>query len=185
MCSLTNDYSNHKLDFGKGDSYSTLSSLRKELHDAHYQSLLSRSWSSLSSSNTAPDPLLSFLYSAPPADSSESVQPVTPTEVTMEEKGSNENILEKLMLSSAVNGTGIWFYLPVFLPVVITLKAFFSFTEYKFMIVLWCAEMLTRRHCQIRSTRRRQIGVNLYKGYYYPPSLMVAYNQRQKRVDGW
>ncbi|MBA0741490.1 hypothetical protein Gogos_014641 [Gossypium gossypioides] len=95
LCSLTNDYSNHKLDFGKGDSYSTLSSLRKELHDAHYQSLLSRSWSSLSSSNTAPDPLLSFLYSAPPADSSESVQPVTPTEVTMEEKGSNENILEK------------------------------------------------------------------------------------------
>ncbi|PPD88436.1 hypothetical protein GOBAR_DD14607 [Gossypium barbadense] len=171
---------NHKLDFGKGDSYSTLSSLRKELHDAHYQSLLSRSWSSLSSSNTAPDPLLSFLYSAPPADSSESVQPVTPTEVTMEEKGSNENILEKLMLSSAVNGTGIWFYLPVFLPVVITLKAFFPFTEYKFMIVLWCAEMLTRRHCQIRSTRRRQIGVNLYKGYYYPPSLMVAYNQDRK-----
>ncbi|KAH1081229.1 hypothetical protein J1N35_020990 [Gossypium stocksii] len=87
--------SNHKLDFGKGDSYSTLSSLRKELHDAHYQSLLSRSWSSLSSSNTAPDPLLSFLYSAPPADSSESVQPVTPNEVTLEEKGSNENILEK------------------------------------------------------------------------------------------
>ncbi|TYJ09198.1 hypothetical protein E1A91_A11G124100v1 [Gossypium mustelinum] len=87
--------SNHKLDFGKGDSYSTLSSLRKELHDAHYQSLLSRSWSSLSSSNTAPDPLLSFLYSAPPADSSESVQPVTPTEVTLEEKGPNENILEK------------------------------------------------------------------------------------------
>ncbi|KHG27476.1 dehydration-induced 19 -like protein [Gossypium arboreum] len=66
-----------------------------ELHDAHYQSLLSRSWSSLSSSNTAPDPLLSFLYSAPPADSSESVQPVTPTEVTLEEKGPNENILEK------------------------------------------------------------------------------------------
>ncbi|KAA3475093.1 protein DEHYDRATION-INDUCED 19-like protein 3-like isoform X2 [Gossypium australe] len=95
LCPLTNDYSNHKLDFGKGGSYSTLSSLRKELHDAHYQSLLSRSWSSLSSSNTAPDPLLSFLYSAPPADSSESVQPVTRTEVTLEEKGFNENILEK------------------------------------------------------------------------------------------
>lgn len=95
MCPLTNNYSNHKLDFGKGDSYSTLSSLRKELHDAHYQSLLSRSWSSLSSSNTAPDPLLSFLYSAPPADSSESVQPVSPTDVTLEEKGSNENLLEK------------------------------------------------------------------------------------------
>ncbi|KAK8693804.1 hypothetical protein V6N13_071373 [Hibiscus sabdariffa] len=87
--------SNHKLNFNKGDSYSTLSSLRKELHDAHYQTLLSRSWSSLSSSNTGPDPLLSFLYSAPPADSSESVQPASPTEVTLEEKGSNEKMLEK------------------------------------------------------------------------------------------
>ncbi|KAK8702249.1 hypothetical protein V6N13_020612 [Hibiscus sabdariffa] len=95
QCPLTNDYSNHKLNFNKGDSFSTLSSLRKELHDAHYQSLLSRSWSSLSSSNTGPDPLLSFLYSAPPADSSESVQLASPTEVTLEEKGSNEKMLEK------------------------------------------------------------------------------------------
>ncbi|KAL4363928.1 hypothetical protein GQ457_04G029040 [Hibiscus cannabinus] len=66
-----------------------------ELHDAHYQTLLSRSWSSLSSSNTGPDPLLSFLYSAPPANSSESVQPASPTEVTLEEKGSIEKMLEK------------------------------------------------------------------------------------------
>ncbi|KAK9035590.1 hypothetical protein V6N11_077627 [Hibiscus sabdariffa] len=69
--------------------------MNMELHDAHYQTLLSRSWSSLSSSNTGPDPLLSFLYSAPPADSSESVQPASPTEVTLEEKGSNEKMLEK------------------------------------------------------------------------------------------
>ncbi|KAE8692043.1 putative syntaxin [Hibiscus syriacus] len=95
LCPLTNDYSNYKLNFHKGDSYSTLSSLRKELHDAHYQSLLSRSWSSLSSSTTGPDPLLSFLHSAPPADSSGSVQPASPTEVTLEEKGSNEKMLEK------------------------------------------------------------------------------------------
>ncbi|KAL4354847.1 hypothetical protein GQ457_06G030140 [Hibiscus cannabinus] len=42
-----------------------------------------------------PDPLLSFLYSAPPADSSESVQRASPTEVTLEEKGSNEKMIEK------------------------------------------------------------------------------------------
>ncbi|KAK8509444.1 hypothetical protein V6N12_001453 [Hibiscus sabdariffa] len=70
----------------------------QELHDAHYQSLLSRSWSSLSSSNTGPDLLLSFLYSAPPADSSESVQRAFPTEVTLEEKGSNEKMIENLKL---------------------------------------------------------------------------------------
>ncbi|XP_039061863.1 protein DEHYDRATION-INDUCED 19 homolog 3-like isoform X1 [Hibiscus syriacus] len=87
--------SNHKLNFHKGDSLSPLSSLRKELHDAHYQSLLSRSWSSLSSSNTGPDPLVSFLYSAPPADSSGSVQPASSTEVTLEEKGSDAKMIEK------------------------------------------------------------------------------------------
>ena len=92
---LDHDYSNHKLKFRKGDSYSTRSSLRKELHDAHYQSLLARSWPSLSSSNTAPDPLLSFLSYAPPADSSESVQSASSTEVTLEEKGSDEKMLEK------------------------------------------------------------------------------------------
>ena len=95
LCPLTSDYSNHKLKFRKGDSYSTLSSLRKELHDAHYQSLLARSWSSLSSSNTAPDPLLSFLSYAPPPASSESVQSASSTEVTLEEKGSDEKMLEK------------------------------------------------------------------------------------------
>ncbi|XP_039005649.1 protein DEHYDRATION-INDUCED 19 homolog 3-like [Hibiscus syriacus] len=87
--------SNHKLNFHKGDSFSPLSSLRKELHDAHYQSLLSRSWSSLSSSNTGPDPLLSFLYSAPPADPAKTVQPASPTEVTLEEKGSDAKMIEK------------------------------------------------------------------------------------------
>ncbi|XP_017981070.1 PREDICTED: protein DEHYDRATION-INDUCED 19 homolog 4 isoform X1 [Theobroma cacao] len=87
--------SNHKLKFCKGDSYSTLS-LRKELHDAHYQSLLARSWSSLSSSNTAPDPVLSFLSYVPPAYSSESVKSASSTEATLEEKGSDVNMLENL-----------------------------------------------------------------------------------------
>lgn len=87
--------SNHRLKFHKGDSYSTLSSLRKELHDAHYESLLARSWSSLSSSNTALDPLLLFLSHAPPADLPESVQSASSTEVNLEEKGTDEKMLEK------------------------------------------------------------------------------------------
>ncbi|XP_039061865.1 protein DEHYDRATION-INDUCED 19 homolog 5-like isoform X2 [Hibiscus syriacus] len=42
-----------------------------------------------------PDPLVSFLYSAPPADSSGSVQPASSTEVTLEEKGSDAKMIEK------------------------------------------------------------------------------------------
>ncbi|XP_022770863.1 protein DEHYDRATION-INDUCED 19 homolog 3-like isoform X2 [Durio zibethinus] len=95
--------SNRKLKFCKGNSYSTLSSLRKDLDDAHYQSLLARSWSSLSSSNTAPDPLLSFLSYAPPADSSEGVQSASSTEVSLEVKGSDENMLEKDVHSSPLS----------------------------------------------------------------------------------
>ncbi|KAK8540967.1 hypothetical protein V6N13_061015 [Hibiscus sabdariffa] len=78
-----------------GDSYSTLSSLRKELHDSQYQYFLSKSWSSLSSSNIALHSLLSFLSCPPPADSSESVKSATSSEATLEDNGSNENMLEK------------------------------------------------------------------------------------------
>ncbi|KAK8636070.1 hypothetical protein V6N13_004780 [Hibiscus sabdariffa] len=87
--------SNHQLKFDKGDSYPTLSSLRKEFQDSRYQSFLSRSWSSLSSSNTTPDPLLSFLSFQPLVDSSESVKSATSTEACLEENGSDENMLER------------------------------------------------------------------------------------------
>ncbi|KAK8499464.1 hypothetical protein V6N12_011549 [Hibiscus sabdariffa] len=83
------------LKLHKGDSYSTLSSLRKELHDSQYQYFLSKSWSSLSSSNIALHSLLSFLSCPPPADSSESVKSATSSEATLEDNGSNENMLEK------------------------------------------------------------------------------------------
>ncbi|KAL4311534.1 hypothetical protein GQ457_01G054060 [Hibiscus cannabinus] len=87
---------NHRIKLHKGDSYSTLSSLRKELHDSQYQSFLSKSWSSLSSSNsTALHLLLSFLSYPPLADSSESVKSATSSEATLEDNGSNENMLEK------------------------------------------------------------------------------------------
>ncbi|GMI73731.1 drought-induced protein19 [Hibiscus trionum] len=86
---------NHKIKLHKGDSYSTLSSLRKEMHEAQYQSFLSRSRSSLSSTNTAPDPLLSFISCPSLANSSESVKSATSSEVTLEDNGSDENMLEK------------------------------------------------------------------------------------------
>ncbi|KAK8630811.1 hypothetical protein V6N13_079585 [Hibiscus sabdariffa] len=86
---------NHRIKLHKGDSYSTLSSLRKELHDSQYQSFLSKSWSSLSSSNTALHSLLSFLSYPPLADSSESVKSATSSEATLEDNVSNENMLEK------------------------------------------------------------------------------------------
>ncbi|OMO63920.1 Drought-responsive family protein [Corchorus capsularis] len=70
--------------------------------DNEYDNAL-RSWSSLSSSNTGPDPLLSFLSCVPPADSSESVQSSSSTEVTLEEKVSDENVLEKVVHPSPLS----------------------------------------------------------------------------------
>ncbi|KAL4384174.1 hypothetical protein GQ457_15G021390 [Hibiscus cannabinus] len=100
--------SNHKLKFDKGDSYPTLSSLRKELQDARYQSFLSRSWSSLSSSNTTPDPLVSFLSFQPLVDSSGSVKSATSTEASLEENGSDENMLERDVQPSPLSDKEHW-----------------------------------------------------------------------------
>ncbi|XP_058082157.1 protein DEHYDRATION-INDUCED 19-like isoform X2 [Magnolia sinica] len=59
---------------GSTGSHSTLSLLRKELREGHLQSLLGGSSCVVSSSNAAPDPLLSsFIY--PVADASKNVQP--------------------------------------------------------------------------------------------------------------
>ncbi|KAK8609474.1 hypothetical protein V6N13_061922 [Hibiscus sabdariffa] len=81
--------------FPVGDLNHLISATMNDLVSKYQQY---QSWSSLSSSNTGPDLLLSFLYSAPPADSSESVQRAFPTEVTLEEKGSNEKMIENLKL---------------------------------------------------------------------------------------
>ncbi|KAL5862975.1 hypothetical protein ACOSQ3_000489 [Xanthoceras sorbifolium] len=72
--------------------HSTISSLRKELHNGHFQSLLSRSSSSVSSSKMAPDPLLSFVYNMA-SDASESVYSDS-TRERAEEKSSYEKASE-------------------------------------------------------------------------------------------
>ncbi|KAK3194192.1 hypothetical protein Dsin_025502 [Dipteronia sinensis] len=82
--------SQHRLKLHKGDPHSTILSLRKELHNGHFQSLLSRSSSSVSSSKMAPDPLLSFIYNMAP-DVSESVQP----DLTIREKAEEKSSYEK------------------------------------------------------------------------------------------
>lgn len=95
--SLTKDYIRHKPRYHKVDSHSTMSSLRKELQDAHFQSLLSRSSSSASASSlkTAPDPLLSFIYNTPSADASESAQSDLGTAERADGKSSLDKTLEQ------------------------------------------------------------------------------------------
>ncbi|KAL9430659.1 hypothetical protein AB3S75_021803 [Citrus x aurantiifolia] len=84
----------HKLKLHKGNSNSTISSLRKELQNAHFQSLLARSSSSVSSSKKTSDPWLSFIYNMPTADESESIQPALSTGEGAEDKSSCEKTFE-------------------------------------------------------------------------------------------
>lgn len=94
LLSLTRDYSWHKLKLHKGNSHSTISSLRKELQNAHFQSLLARSSSSVSSSKKTADPWLSFIYNIPAADESESVQSASSTTEGAEDKSLYEKTFE-------------------------------------------------------------------------------------------
>lgn len=98
LCSLTRWYSLQKLKFQKIESHSTRSFLKKELEDGYLRSILSDSSSVVSSSKMAPDPLLSFLYNVPSVDKSESVQPGCSTEVTSQEKNTDEKMLERLVV---------------------------------------------------------------------------------------
>ncbi|KAG5231711.1 drought-responsive family protein [Salix suchowensis] len=84
-----------KLKLGKVDSHSNSSSLKKELEDGYLQSLLSGSSSVVSSSNLAPDPLLSFLCNVSPVEKHESIQPSCSSKATIEEKSSDEKLLER------------------------------------------------------------------------------------------
>lgn len=94
MDSLTRDYSWHKLKLHKGDPHSSILSLTKELQNGHFQSLLARSSSSVSSSKTTTDPWLSFIYNTPAADVSESIQPDTITGPRAEDKSFYEKASE-------------------------------------------------------------------------------------------
>ncbi|XP_059440513.1 protein DEHYDRATION-INDUCED 19 homolog 3-like [Corylus avellana] len=85
----------HKLKLCKGESYSTLSFSRKEFQDGHFRSFPTGSSSVVSTSKMAPDPLLSFIYNAPAVDESESIQPDSSTEVSIEDENSDEPISER------------------------------------------------------------------------------------------
>lgn len=77
----------------RGGPHSTLSLLRKELRDGNLQSLLGGSSCIVSSSNAAPDPLLSS-FILPMADDLISAQPSTSTETSAAKKSLNENVSE-------------------------------------------------------------------------------------------
>ncbi|XP_031288023.1 protein DEHYDRATION-INDUCED 19 homolog 4-like isoform X1 [Pistacia vera] len=93
----------HKLKLNKGESHSTLLTLRKELQNGHFQSLLARSPSSVSSSRMTLDPLLSFVYNTPAVDMSESVQVDSSTGENAEEKISFEKTLETNVIQSSLS----------------------------------------------------------------------------------
>ncbi|KAJ7977889.1 Protein DEHYDRATION-INDUCED 19 like [Quillaja saponaria] len=86
----------------KGGSHSTLSLLRKELQEGNLQSLFGGSSCVVSSSNAAPDPLLSS-FILPIADEFLSVQPHFSTETRSAKKGSNDTVLRRDVQPSALS----------------------------------------------------------------------------------
>ncbi|XP_057961378.1 protein DEHYDRATION-INDUCED 19 homolog 3-like isoform X3 [Malania oleifera] len=85
----------------KGGSHSTLSLLRKELREGNLQSLFGGSCM-VSSSNAAPDPLLSS-FILPMADYPVSVQPQFLPETVSVKKQSDENTSERHVQSSPMS----------------------------------------------------------------------------------
>uniref|UniRef100_A0A5B6YVU8 Uncharacterized protein n=1 Tax=Davidia involucrata TaxID=16924 RepID=A0A5B6YVU8_DAVIN len=94
----------HKKKLRTGESHSTLFLLRKELEDEHLQSLLEGSSHVVSSSNMAPDPLLSsFIYNPSTADEPEIMHPSSSTEASLAEESSDENMLERKIQPSPLS----------------------------------------------------------------------------------
>jgi hypothetical protein len=115
--SLTIDYSLQKLKLRKGESHSNSTFLKKELEDGYWQALFSGSSSVVSSSNLAPDPLLSFLCNVPPAEKNESAQPSLSSKVTVEEKNSDVKLLERLgvWLCFMTSFTFVLMFVPIYM----------------------------------------------------------------------
>ncbi|XP_060964875.1 protein DEHYDRATION-INDUCED 19 homolog 3 isoform X2 [Cannabis sativa] len=91
----------HKRKTRKGGSHSTtLSLLRKELREGNLQSLFGGSSCLVSSSNAAPDPLLSS-FILPMADDFGSVQPPFLAETSSAKKSSTENVSERKVQPAA------------------------------------------------------------------------------------
>ncbi|KAI4301730.1 hypothetical protein L6164_034978 [Bauhinia variegata] len=86
----------------KGGSYSTLSLLRKELREGNLQSLFGGSSCIVSSSNAAPDPLLSS-FILPIADELSSSQPHFPSETGSTKKSSDDFASKRNVESSTLS----------------------------------------------------------------------------------
>ncbi|XVF05985.1 hypothetical protein REPUB_Repub06bG0009000 [Reevesia pubescens] len=86
----------------KGGSHSTLSLLRKELREANLQSLFGGSSCIVSSSNSAPDPLLSS-FILPMVDDYVGVQPHFSSETSTTKKSSDVNKSERNVQSSPLS----------------------------------------------------------------------------------
>ncbi|NP_001313750.1 protein DEHYDRATION-INDUCED 19 homolog 3 [Gossypium hirsutum] len=86
----------------KGGSHSTLSLLKEELREGNLQTLLGGSSCIVSSSNSAPDPLLS-LFILPMVDDFVSDQPPFRTETSRNNKSSDMNKSERTTQSSPLS----------------------------------------------------------------------------------
>ncbi|OAY43984.1 protein DEHYDRATION-INDUCED 19 homolog 3 [Manihot esculenta] len=86
----------------KGGYHSTLALLRKELREGNLQSLFGGSSCIFSSSNAAPDPLLSS-FILPMADDFASAQPSFSDETSSAKKSLDDNVLKGNMMSSPLS----------------------------------------------------------------------------------
>lgn len=97
--SLTGDYSQLKSKRYQHDSYPTLSFSRKDEEDRHWESFYAGSSPVTSTSETARDPLLSFLCGAAAAGEHQNVQPDSSSELSIEETHSDDTVLERYEVS--------------------------------------------------------------------------------------
>ncbi|WRX24377.1 Protein dehydration-induced 19 [Theobroma cacao] len=106
----------HRRKSRKGGSHSTLSLLRKELREGNLQSLFGGSSCIVSSSNSAPDPLLSS-FILPMVDDFVSVQPHLSSETSTTKKSSDANKSERQVI----------FCCSIFEPYTVIFRRFFRF----------------------------------------------------------
>lgn len=96
--SLTSGYMQRKRKSRKSGAHSTLSLLRKELREGNFQSLFGGSSCIVSSSNAAPDPLLSS-FILPMGDDFVSGQHLFSTETSSLKKSSEEKVSERYVIA--------------------------------------------------------------------------------------
>ncbi|KAK6233249.1 hypothetical protein SCA6_003322 [Theobroma cacao] len=97
VCAMRVGVDMHRRKSRKGGSHSTLSLLRKELREGNLQSLFGGSSCIVSSSNSAPDPLLSS-FILPMVDDFVSVQPHLSSETSTTKKSLDANKSERQVI---------------------------------------------------------------------------------------